>query len=344
MVLISTQSFAAEDSDKEDIISGGGDIELAIPDASEETTRHSYRAEVNVFETPILNLPENLYSACLILPFATFPNNTACQDRWLDIQIMCLLFFNCALQYILVVYVWVIYDEKLKNELSKCGGYVTRKALRWICVIVYTGFCSADILDSLNMMSWLVSLVGNPFSGRCWDCLMCIPNLLTCNLLKKGGTAVKRMVNVEVADRTLATNRISSEIADGIKNSSCLWRVYSFSCILFKLGVGLALVCYGAAFVVMTDKDEDLILNALALTFILQVDKMIYNFAFNQEMKYIVLNLSPHLKLHVHGGTEKVYRNFGILAKVLLLTFLSLGTITTFCDNLWTDGQFQFQG
>ena len=82
---------------------------------------------------------------------------------------------------------------------------------------------------------------------------MCIPNMLTCNLLKKGGTAVKRMVNVEVVDRTLTENRISSELADGIKNSSCLWRVYSFSCILFKLGVGLALVCYGAAFVVMTD-------------------------------------------------------------------------------------------
>jgi hypothetical protein len=120
--------------------------------------------------------------------------------------------------------------------------------------------------------------------------------------------------------------------------------MYSFSCIIFKLGVGLALVCYGAAFVVMTDKDEELILNALALTFILKVDEMIYSFCFGWEMKHIVSQLSPHLKIITGKRTTTFYRNFGISAKVLLLSVLSLGTITTFCDNLFTEGQFRFRG
>merc|ERR1712117_684165 len=92
---------------------------------------------------------------------------------------MGLLFINGFLQISLVVYVWVVYKKKLDendidNYLGKCGGYQTEPLLRWICVIVYTGFCVADVLETFNMFTWLITLVGNPFKPVLEKMRMCL--------------------------------------------------------------------------------------------------------------------------------------------------------------------------
>jgi len=242
-----------------------------------------------------LKLPESIYSAVIILPLC---ENLSKRKSTINFQIYFCHWCNIFVQSQLLKYVYIIYNDN-RDELGGCGGYQTEPMVRYVCVLIYVAYCIGDLGETLKMYLFIHNF----------------PTVDTFQFLRY--------------------KQESDEDSDGLELASGMtrkWKIFvTFFVIIPKLCVAFALLTYGTGFVVNTDDDGDLILNALALGFVLEIDEMSYEYFLTFQMQDVLDNL-PAIGLKP-GRTMKLNRDIGITIKALVLGLVTAMTYQAFCGE-----------
>lgn len=252
-----------------------------------------------------LAMPHSIYSSIIMLPLCESFGNTSKSRTMITLQILFCFIANLYVQITLLFYVyWIYWDQT--EELGECGGYVTQSLIRGICVLIYTGYCIADFGETLKMFLFVYQFPKQK----------------------------------EDDHKYLQYKVVAGENQYNMGMSTCYkWFVYLF--ILFpKVCIASALLSYGTGFVVNTDEESDLILNALALGFVLDIDEMIYGYFLTFNMQNLIETLPPiQIDMAPDNGNSisklclvgnKLY---GIIFKAFLLGGLTYATYNSYCPE-----------
>jgi len=242
-----------------------------------------------------LKLPESIYSCVIMLPLC---ENLSKYKSFINLQIYFCHWCNIYVQTNLLYYVYVIYNIN-RDEFGGCGGYETEPMIRYCCVLIYTAYCIGDICETIKMFLFITNF----------------PSCDTFEYLR-----YKQACDDDSDDKELATGMTKK------------WKIFCFLFVIVpKLGVACALLGYGTGFVVNTQENSDLILNALALGFVLEIDEMSYEYFLSYQMQDILDNLPPiTLK---PGRTMGLNRDIGIIMKGVMLGLMTAIAYQSFCGD-----------
>jgi len=295
----------------------------------EMTVPYPYESLLDEVQQNQIELPNNLFTACIILPFSDKEYRTV-----IDLQMFGLLVANILVQGGLALYTNLIYRKNLE-DLGKCGGYKTNFMLRMLCIIVYTGYCIADMLETLEMYSWLRIICGSPLGSKFDNMYVQFANFINRKICRNSGEEidVDEQFEMEVVNGEDEENEITDQLAEQMANMSPYRKFFYFFGILgFKFGLSAWLLACGTGFVVTTVEDSDLILNALALDFILEIDNMVYDYFLTHEYKQVITNYMPRIQVKYKSEkTQKRVRYGAIVAKVVFLIIITQITYSSYC-------------
>lgn len=301
------------------------------PDSDDDT-------EYEVLQS--LQLPESIYTAAITLPLTELDKQKG-WDNWMKIQIVGLLFSNLVVQGMLTAYIYEITiqngDEygtcaqiecKLDQDnciqeqnqercvwdadngtCSRDDDYALIPNVRYMCIVIYIGYMLSDLIDSIYMTMWWKRITN-------WN-----PNSRRFELVNDDGESDEDV----------------NEVAQTMMNCSWKFKLYVYVCVLLpKYCVTLALLIIGAGFIVNTDSNENLILNALALGFIIELDEMMYEGLLGTRLQQFV-SKTPVINIK---GTDRdatwttlAFGRFGITVKLVLLAGFSYASLVYFCPD-----------
>lgn len=250
-------------------------------------------------------LPESIYTALMMLPSCSNLTTNKTEAWLLYVQLLFCHFINLTLQGMLLAYVWEIYVE-VRGELGYCGNWETTKHLRWICILIYVSYCLADIAETLQM----------------WTFVYNFPRAEAREPIRYGVT-----INTETDEEILVYE-------SGFTKCQ---KIYMFLCILIpKFGMACTLIALGTGFVVTTDDDADLILNALALGFVLDLDELMYQTFCSFNMRRMVEEFPP---VYIHDGRlgEIMGKKCGVFVKCIGIVAITTMTYRLFCADYLMD-------
>jgi len=257
--------------------------------------------------TAEIALPESIYTAAILFPiFQTSEERSACRRFFLNFQVIGALFATTFVQMVLCYYVRTIY-KAAEYEHGKCGHRKTIWWVRNLCILVYTGYCIVDIFETFEIAQF-------------------VQRLPTTRKFKTYAPEEQDEVRSDTSiwDKEEETNKLNSFARVEVTN---LYKLMVYIFVLVpKFAVSVLLLLYGSGFVVTTKENSDLILNALALGFILELDEMIYEYVMTANQKEFLSDL-PKLKIHVLS----VFTDFGIIIKMGCLVFLTNIQMNDFC-------------
>jgi hypothetical protein len=204
-----------------------------------------------------ITLPETLYSSLIILPLCSKIGSSPLHRKIINLSLYFCLGANFVIQGVFLLYVYKIYEDAKQEPpegVGICGGYEhTDRDLRIFCILVYTAYCFSDVAETLKMACFVYNFP----TSKAYEQLQ-----------------FKETID-EFGDTKI-------EYASGMP----IWyKAYCYINILLpKFAIAAALLTYGTGFVVTTDENENLILNALALGFVLDIDNMAYEFFMTFQM------------------------------------------------------------
>jgi len=248
-----------------------------------------------------ISLPETIYSSLIILPLC----NNIGKTRYHRKLIRCALFFclmaNLAIQGFFLRYIYKIYvDNKDNPKVGECGGYITDANLRVFCTLVFTSYCFSEIAETFDMLTW-----------------------------------IKNFPNSKVYEPLELKEVVGDDGEPEMQFSSGMTPCYKWYCYLAilvpKFGIAAALLTYGTGFVVTTIYDSDLILNAIALGFVLDIDDMAYTYFMTYQMREVVQGLPPMILKA--SKLNDFNTNYGTFIKAGILFGFTMATLTAYCPG-----------
>lgn len=288
-----------------------------------------------------LQLPDSIYTAAITLPLTQLDRHPA-WDNWMKLQVIGLLGANLFIQGMLTAYIWVftqengdefgkcakldcasmLADECLENQAqercvwdaasstcSRDSEYELIANVYQVCIVIYIGYMLSDIIDSIYMTLWWKRLCSWNWNSNRFE------------IVNADGEEDEDVI----------------EVAKVMMNTSWKYKAYVYICVLLpKYAIAFALLIIGAGYIVNTDSNENLILNALALGFIIELDEMIYEGLIGTRLRQFV-EKTPVINIK---GSERdasftalAFGRFGIVAKLLLLAIFSYSSLVYFCPD-----------
>lgn len=247
------------------------------------------------------DLPHNLYTALMIIPLCQSLGENKYQNLLIWAQLSFMQMISMWVTVSILYYIKHIYEET-EADVGVCGDYATETSIRVSCVGIYVIYCVSDLTETVKMFMFTL-------------------------YFKSSDTFEALRYRVAVIEGSE-----EKEFATGMP----MWyKMYIFCTVLVpKFSIATFLLVYGTGFVVTTDDNADVILNALALGFVIELDEMGYALLPSQ-MQECVEDL-PSVPL-AKGRMTKLNKEFGIFVKVFFILGLVAFTYLTFCPNL--DGQ-----
>lgn len=288
-----------------------------------------------------LQLPESIYTAAITLPLTELDRHPA-WDNWMKLQIIGLLGANLFIQGMLTWYIRKITNEN-EDEYGMCAQLdcasmgaddcaenELKELCQWdadsmtcsrheehalianvyqVCIVIYIGYMLSDIIDSIYMTMW-------------WHRL--------CNWNWKSH-------RFELVNADGESDEEVTAMAKVMMNASWKYKAYVYLFVLLpKYAIALTLLVLGAGFIVNTDSNENLILNALALGFIIELDEMIYEGLIGTRLRQFVEKTPV---INIKGAerdaswTSLAFGRFGIVVKLVLLAVFSYASLVYFCPD-----------
>jgi len=245
-----------------------------------------------------IQLPDTLYSSLIILPLCETLGKTKWNRALINFSLYWCMAANFTIQGFFLRYVYKIYVDSTA-EYGVCGGRETDTNLRIFCILVYTAYCFADVAETMKMSSFVF-------------------NFPECAKFQK--------LELKQVEENGETELV---FASGMTK---MYKLYCFLCILFpKFVIACSLLTYGTGFVVTTDANENLILNALALGFVLEIDDMAYEYFMTFQMRAVVSQL-PAIEISA-SMMMRINTHYGTVIKAVILITLTLGTLNAYCPN-----------
>lgn len=246
-----------------------------------------------------ITLPETIYSSLIILPLCTNIGRTAFHRKLISLSLFFCLLANLAIQGFFLRYVYKIYVDN-EEEHGQCGTKLTDRNLRIFCILVFTGYCFSEIGETFNMFTFVRNF---PTS--------------------------KGFEPLRLKEKKNEDGETETEFHSGM--TQCFkWYCY-LTILIPKFGIAVALLTYGTGFVVTTVNDEDLILNAIALGFVLDIDDMAYNYFMTYQMREVVQGLPPVI-IQATCATD-FNTHYGTFFKAGLLFGFTLFTLNFYCPD-----------
>lgn len=300
-------------------------------DGNEEAAK-KYAEQKELYE-----LGEDIYACLMVIPFlpqafiAKPSDEPEHKGTWREnwkyklflLEYYGLILALAAVQGTITIYVRVIW-EKAVAENTRCGNPDNHKTLRQVCIMCYIGYVMADLLETYTMILWLWTIAGHPCKG-----------VTLC------GSSETETENATVSDEIpttytiidaeeSSTNKITVKISNNLREMSLAARFFLYFVVIgFKIAVAFALIGYGSGYVIASEGNADLILNALALCFILDVDGMVYEMFVSQEYKAIMQDHAPRVEQTIQN--DGYFSDFNRMSTIPIKCLLLIGG--TYIEN-----------
>ena len=253
--------------------------------------------------------PLTIYSAVALAPLGLSPDATA--DGPKAALYMAPVLFGgvgaAVCQAGMVYYIFqlnkdakVYYDGLSLSNYCEAEG--TDHVLRIICLLILVCNCACDLKESFLLLRYMQLIPDmNPKSVESLNALQ--TSLATKNVLVTNSSGVEY--------------RIECIAFGGFSSLASRYHAYFWVAVKALMEVGLFVS--GTGFVLYANSNENLILKNVALTFITQIDDVLYKFAITDAFKQIMDNLPTIGK--VSGCTDPRHK-----ADQSSITFQMLGT------------------
>lgn len=197
-----------------------------------------------------------------------------------------LLAFNCTIQALFVYYIGKLVHELIASgdvaafaaeDMPATSLYCPAEApLRLAAVVTLTCYSFGEIFETLDMYWWVMYMKTTPNTEQ-----------------------MQVLYDVESGEPT--------EIASGL-SKWFKWFVY-LCIILPKFAIGVLLWWYGASYVAMSENNSELILNTVAVLFVLEIDDQLYKVTVPSAIRAVFEALPP-VKT---GGVISWFSDCGVL-------------------------------
>jgi len=264
-------------------------------------------------DSPHLELSESIYTAAIVIPVAF--DSWGCGNLFRAAQVIFLYFLNVFAQFALSLYVRYMWlqqgedgAEDENTEITTCGPYdlVAREfkvafALQVICILVYTAVVVGDVVETCGMAMWILY---SPTSRNC------SPMKVSWN-----------------------DDESFTVIRSGIP---CCAKLFGLVIVVgSKLMVASTLLIWGGGYILGSPTNEDLLLNALAISFIMDIDEIMFTLFLPRSIQAFCKSLPSVV------AETSVIKGFTAFASIFGMTlnvgFLSAGASVTwryFCADV----------
>lgn len=287
-------------------------------------------------KTTLAELPPNIYSAIIVSSSIEFGDSDAV-NRILDMEIFLLSMANVLVQFIAVYFTYTLYDEALREHNNhSCGEFKTDRNLRWMAVGLWTFSLMNDVYETYSMQLWISYALGDFSASRARVFLENFADPCCCGLKPSYWFVPPQMREAQLVDKD--GNPVASgnmvEIYKSLRGASCCQQLFIKVVVLgVKYFVALVLAVIGTGWLVQSETNEDLLLNCIALEFILQLSGNVYTFFLSSELKRFVEEDAPKFEITYEEGPTKCHRSTGILKKAFILGGFGLACNQVFCHD-----------
>jgi len=209
----------------------------------------------------------------------------------------------CQAMSIFGVVMCISHKESTEEHVCSTGS----SGVRFACNAIFLIACMNDLVETFNMHLWLHRIPSS----------------------KKSETLrFQRFTSESTTFGPMAAHKAVSGIS--LARRAGLY----FMLLLPKVVITLMLIHYGSAYVLLSETNEDLILNCVALCFIVDIDDIIYGFTTTQEVKTCLDNMPPLGLLEEDfpvGSQSWIYANFWPLASYVVIISLMFGMYEFWC-------------
>lgn len=143
-------------------------------------------------------------------------------------------------------------------EFSACAGNTS--LLRLAAVVTLTCYCYGELWETVGMLRWILGMATTPTTER---------------------------LQVVRDPESHALTGVVSGLSSGYKLFATL------AVVLPKLALGATLWWYGASYVAMSVDNAELILNTVAVLFVLEIDDQMYAVTVPESMRRVIAALPP---------------------------------------------------
>jgi hypothetical protein len=244
----------------------------------------------------VLKPPNSLYPALALLPTLTvIPEFSGAASMIVGFTpLLGAAVLSAWAQFGAVYYISIMNEqfEDLANDPTDqapyevCSPPGTAYALRLICLIVFLCTCLADVKSSVEFLDYIAHVPDLTEEHRLLleqnnFAVMCVKRKVTAGVLDRAAP-VESMRTGE--DRNGAGDEcvVEGYGAGGFSKKGRCWALFWA---LTQLAIEALVIFVGSEFVLYSTSNEQLILNAVALTFVIQIDEAIYRFVVTGLMK-----------------------------------------------------------
>lgn len=176
---------------------------------------------------------------------------------------------------------------ELRDETPECEADFL---LLMLCVIAFSTYNMGEIFETFAMFHWIYHQ----------------PTVASHEVL------------------TFSSNEDDKEIVSGMTASYKLW---CYVCLVLpKLVIGLLITWYGNTFLLVSDSNQDVILNSMALGFITQNDEIIFEAMVPQSLKEVTSALPP-VRISYQAKIFGLFKPYVMVLLVVLYTYFTYASV-----------------
>jgi hypothetical protein len=289
----------------------------------------------------ISELPPNIYSAIIVSSSVEFSDDWWV-NRALEAEIFLCAMANVCIQFIGIYFAYKLYSNALaENDNHSCGHFQTNRNLRWMSVGLWAFTVLIEFYETYSMQLWISYAFGDSAAGWFSSCLQKVDPFFMyfcCGFRPSYWLIPPRMREAFLvkADGEYVTDTEGNmaEIFKSLRGASIAQQIFIKVIVLaVKYFVAIVLLLVGTGWLVSTTEDEDLLLNCIALEFILQLSTNIYDFFLSAELKRFVEEDAPKFAIEYEEGPTNFHRATGILKKAVILGVFWFGSNQLFCRD-----------
>ena len=221
----------------------------------------------------------NIVFSALILPLILSSSDAKTQFVWIGLPQLILAVVAMVFQISSTVYIFLMMEGA--EEASCFAGGST--LLRVICVSVFCSLVLSEIRESLDFFKWTMRL-------PTWN----EKDRAVLEELHTGFAVKKKTIKVKYGGDQIEF-KVNHIVAGGVSKY--------YRCLMILVGsvmkgiVELGVLVGGTSYIVYADSNENILLNAVSLLFILEIDNYMYNCVSSDVMKRFVENATPEIAL-----------------------------------------------
>jgi len=247
----------------------------------------------DVAELPLLlfEVPKSTYGTAVMMPLLVKP--VSCAD-WLATSGVHIFWhvLTCFVQAVLIRSIKVIYDDELSYiESGDCDQL--DGLLYFLCLWLWTFYVLGDIQETADMTELFLRQIPTITSG--------------------------------IQPLTFLKEKNEDISWSGKGGLSMLWKVgFAVFLLLPKLGIAAVLLAFGAMYLSISTSNSGLILNTLALCFIIDTDELVYHFFVGARIQRLI-DAVPAIEL---AHMPQPWRCWAYVAPVMkLLVSVSIAVV-----------------